>query len=49
MPTKLNNKIIGSVTHTGFPGTGESTPKYNTITTAINSHRNNRNFPCVIR
>ena len=47
MPIRLNARMIGSVTATDLPGTGDKTPKYNTITTAINSHNSSKNFPCV--
>ena len=39
--------MIGSVVLTGLSGTGDNTPKYSTMTTAMKTHRNSRNLPCV--
>ena len=49
MPTSENNKMIGSVTPIGFPGTGARTPKYSAIMTAMNTQSRTMNLPCVTR
>ena len=41
--------MMGSVTPMGLSGTGESTPKYSTMTTAMKTHRKSKNLPCVMR
>ncbi len=45
MPTKLKNKIMGTVSAMGFPGTGRKMPKYATTITAMKTQRIIMNLP----
>ena len=47
MPTSENAKMIGSVTAT-FP-TGDRTPKYSEMMTAMKTQSSRMNLPCVTR